>query len=158
MVFKPFTHLARQSFAKTFTHGYAQSVVAASQSSYASQTTSFNSLGNSTSRFSKSGTSQFQNALQNNSGVKSAHLHHNGIDGGLAAYFAAWQQRDIDAEQEWKQFQFTKRIGWKAPTSSTEKKGKSKDDVSNKAEESSWSPSEKVQSTSMLPRAHKRRL
>src|SRR2546421_10064985 len=137
MVFKPFTHLARQSFAKTFTHGYAQSVVAASQSSYASQTTSFGTLGNpASSRFGKSGTPQFQNALQNNSGVKSGHLYHyNGIDGGLAAYFAAWQQRDIDAEQEWKQFQFTKRIGWKTTASGAEAKGKSKDDVSNEAEE-----------------------
>lgn len=38
MVFKPFTTLARQSISKHLVNGYAQSVVAATQSSYASST------------------------------------------------------------------------------------------------------------------------
>lgn len=123
MVFKPFTHLARQSFAKTFTHGYAQSVVAASQSSYASSTTSLGSLSNhGVSRFSKAGTPQLHGAFNNasgsqSSGSKAGHAGNNThTDGGLAAYYAAWQQEHHDdGETEWKQFQFAKRIGWKAP-------------------------------------------
>lgn len=135
MVFKPFTHLARQSFAKSLTHGYAQSVVAASQSSYASSTTSFGPFGNhAATRFGKSGTSQLQNAFQNTTnssgaGTKAGHGSSNNSgsnDGGLAAYYAAWQQQQQHGgeDNEWKQFQFAKRIGWKATSISREGKGK----------------------------------
>ncbi|KAI9872951.1 MAG: hypothetical protein M1830_001032 [Pleopsidium flavum] len=137
MVFKPFTHLARQSFAKSLTHGYAQSVVAASQSSYASSTTSFGPFGNhAASRFGKAGTSQFQNAFQNTSnpsgtGAKAGqgNLASSGNgDGGLAAYYAAWQQQQHAGEDnEWKQFQFAKRIGWKASSTAREGKGKGRE-------------------------------
>lgn len=129
MVFKPFTHLARQSFAKTFTHGYAQSVVAATQSSYASP------FGNHhASRFVKPGTPQLQYAFQNasgssNSGAKAGHTNSKTVgnrDGGLAAYYDAWQQQQHSGEgNEWEQFQFTKRIGWRAPTAGRE--GEAKD-------------------------------
>ena len=124
MVFKPFTHLARQSFAKTFTHGYAQSVVAATQSSYASP------FGNHHgSRFVKPGAPHLQTAFQNNpasssSGSKAGHTNPRTVgqrDGGLAAYYEAWQQQQHSGDgKEWKQFQFTKRIGWKAPTTGRE--------------------------------------
>ncbi|MCJ1366163.1 hypothetical protein MMC16_005289 [Acarospora aff. strigata] len=137
MVFKPFTHLARQSFAKSLTHGYAQSVVAASQSSYASSTTSFGPFGNhAASRFGKSGTSQLQNAFQNtnnssNTSAKTGHGTPHSIgsgDGGLAAYYAAWQQQQHTGEDnEWRQFQFVKRIGWRAPPRARERKGKERD-------------------------------
>ena len=43
MAFKPLSHLARRS-TKAFAHGYAQSIAAASQSSYASTNTSFGQL------------------------------------------------------------------------------------------------------------------
>lgn len=136
MVFKPFTHLARQSFAKSLTHGYAQSVVAASQSSYASSTTSFGPFGNhAASRFGKSGSSQLQNAFQNTSnssgtGAKAGHgAAHGAGDGGLAAYYAAWQQQQhAGDENEWKQFQFAKRIGWKAPSIARERRGKGREE------------------------------
>lgn len=139
MVFKPFTHLARQGFAKSLAHGYAQSVVAASQSSYASSTTSFQPFGNhAASRFGKSGTSQLQNAFQNSSnsssspgtGAKAGHgTAHGTGDGGLAAYYAAWQQQQhAGDENEWQQFQFAKRIGWKAPSIARERKGKGRED------------------------------
>jgi pentatricopeptide repeat protein len=45
MVFKPFTNLARQSISKHLVNGYAQSVVAASQSSYASSTLPLHRIG-----------------------------------------------------------------------------------------------------------------
>ena len=133
MVFKPFTHLARQSFAKTFTHGYAQSVVAATQSSYASSTTPFSPFGNHHSyRFVKPGTSHLHTAIHNASGsvavaskIGQATLGSDGVDGGLAAYYDAWQkQQQPGANSEWKQFQFAKRIGWKASPVMTDGKGK----------------------------------
>lgn len=129
MVFKPFTHLARQSFAKTFTHGYAQSVVAATQSSYASP------FGNHhASRFVKPGIPQLQTAFQttpspSSSGAKAGHTNSKTVgnrDGGLAAYYEAWQQQQHSGDgKEWEQFQFTKRIGWKASTAVRE--GEAKD-------------------------------
>lgn len=137
MVFKPFTHLARQSFAKTFTHGYAQTVVAATQSSYASSTTPFSPFGNHhSSRFGKHGTVPLHNAFHsasNSVGVANKNQPSqsaDGADAGLAAYFEAWQNQQRHGEgKEWKQFQFTKRIGWKGPTIVVEGKGKEKEDL-----------------------------
>lgn len=125
MVFKPFTHLARQSFVKSFTHGYAQSVVAASQSSYASSNTPFGPYSHyAASRFGKVATPQLQNAFQNASSSSSGGISRGGLsssnntqDGGLSGYFAAWQQQQQKGNgKEWQQYQFTKRIGWKEPT------------------------------------------
>ncbi|KAJ5832799.1 hypothetical protein N7474_001110 [Penicillium riverlandense] len=116
MVFKPFTHLARQSFAKAFTHGYAQSVVAASQSSYASSTT-FNNLACTPAKFSR--TTQLQNAFSNASsssgaGAKASQGGSGSGDFGLAAYYAAWQHaQQTGDDSDWTQFQFKRRIGWK---------------------------------------------
>lgn len=119
MVFKPFTHLARQSFAKTFTHGYAQSVVAASQSSYASSTTSLNHITSHPGKFKR--TAQLQNAFRDPSGSSGAGARagqagsaNQAGDPGLAAYYAAWQYaQQTGDEGDWTQFQFNKRIGWK---------------------------------------------
>ena len=145
MVFKPFTHLARQSFVKTFTHGYAQSVVAATQSSYASSTTPFGPFGNQiTNRHGKHGTAQLHTAFQNtpsSSGApnKAGHGDQAGTgsgDGGLAAYYEAWknQQQHDGENKEWKQFQFRKRIEWKAPSVVPDGKAKEREDVGLRAE------------------------
>lgn len=125
MVFKPI-NLARQSFVKTFTHGYAQSLVAASQSSTAAQNTSFHTLGNNvgSSLFGKAGPPPVsQNAQQTQPapsnagvGVKNAQPDAASNEGGLAAYYAAWQRHRKSEDKELHQFQFAKRIGWKAPT------------------------------------------
>ncbi|KAJ5607049.1 hypothetical protein N7537_003668 [Penicillium hordei] len=120
MVFKPFTHLARQSFTKAFTHGYAQSVVAASQS-YAS-TTPFNPLAQP-AKFSR--TTQLQNAFSNASsssgaGAKASQGGSGNGDLGLAAYYAAWQNaQQTGDDSDWTQFEFKRRIGWK-PTEETD--------------------------------------
>ncbi len=145
MVFKPFTHLARQSFVKTFTHGYAQSVVAATQSSYASSTTPFGPFGNhSANRHGKHGTTQLHTAFQNtpsSSGAsnKASHGDQNATgsgDEGLAAYYEAWQnqQQHEGENKEWKQFQFPKRIGWKAPSVVPDGKAREREDVGLRAE------------------------
>ncbi|EEQ30786.1 hypothetical protein McanMca71_000535 [Microsporum canis] len=123
MVFKPFTHLARQTFSKTFVHGYAQSVVAASQSSYAPSASSLNQITSIPQTVKFTRTAQLQNAFQNASGSSSsaggAKAGHTATgttngDSGLAAYYAAWQHaQQTGDDSDWKQFQFTKRIGWK---------------------------------------------
>ncbi|KAJ5160233.1 uncharacterized protein N7482_007237 [Penicillium canariense] len=114
MVFKPFTHLARQSFTKAFTHGYAQSVVAASQT-YASSTT-LNQFALQPAKFSRT---QLQNAFSNASsssgaGAKASQGSGGNGDFGLAAYYAAWQHaQQTGDDTDWRQFQFKRRIGWK---------------------------------------------
>ncbi len=129
MVFKPFTHLARQKFVKSFTHGYAQTVVAASQSSYAASTASFPPFAHpAVGRVGKSGSLQVHNAFQSSSGSSGAGTYagssttNHSTDGGLAAYYAAWQQQQLypdgDEDHKWKQFQFSKRIEWTAPAPS----------------------------------------
>lgn len=122
MVFKPFTHLARQSFTKAFTHGYAQSVVAASQS-YASSTTLNQLALQPAAKFSR--TTQLQNAFSNASsssgaGAKASQATGGNGDFGLAAYYAAWQHaQQTGDDTDWRQFQFRRRIGWK-PTEGVE--------------------------------------
>lgn len=121
MVFKPFTHLARQSFTKAFTHGYAQSVVAASQS-YASSTTLNQLALQPAAKFSR--TTQLQNAFSNASsssgaGAKASQATGGNGDFGLAAYYAAWQHaQQTGDDTDWRQFQFKRRIGWQ-PTEET---------------------------------------
>ncbi|KAF7718557.1 Uncharacterized protein PECH_003105 [Penicillium ucsense] len=115
MVFKPFTHLARQSFTKAFTHGYAQSVVAASQS-YASQSTLNQFALQPAAKFSR--TTQLQNAFSTASsssgaGAKAGQGAGGNGDFGLAAYYAAWQHAQLTGDDtDWRQFQFKRRIGW----------------------------------------------
>lgn len=131
MVFKPFTHLARQSFTKAFTHGYAQSVVAASQSSYASSATSLNQI---TFPGKYTRTTQLQNAFQNASsssggaGAKTSQATQGSGDGGLAAYYAAWQHaQQTGDDSDWRHFQFTRKLGWKPTTKDVKEKSKSGD-------------------------------
>jgi pentatricopeptide repeat protein len=138
MVIKPFSHLARQSFAKTLAHGYAQSVVAASQSSYASTTTSLGQFQHyPVHKFSR--TTQLQNVFQTASnssgpGAKAGHASHGSstnADGGLAAYYAAWQHaQQTGDDSDWRQHQFSKKIGWKTNNRKTEIKRRHRHDSS----------------------------
>ena len=135
MVFKPFTHLARHSFAKVAPHGYAQSLVAGAQGSYASSTTSLGPFTNHPStRFTKPGSSQFHNAFQYSTTSSSSNIRpstasaaETSQDGALDAYYAAWNKHVVaGALKDWKQYQFPKRIEWKTPTASFEGKTKEK--------------------------------
>ena len=113
-----YSNLARQGFTKTFTHGYAQSVVAATHPQvYASQNRPGFGLNR---RSSKAGaTYHFQNAFhssaQSSSTTTVRELRPEKIDGGLDAYFDAWRKHQAagEPEKEWTQFQFAKRIEWK---------------------------------------------
>lgn len=124
MVLNKIGHLARTSFGKTLTH-VPQTVVAGTQSSYTSAGTPFAFNSHAAGKFGKPGHAHLHPSFQNPSSPasakgKAASGSSNGEekDGGLTAYYDAWQKQHQPGaeEEEWKQFQFTKRIGWKAPT------------------------------------------
>ncbi|KAI5197772.1 hypothetical protein E4T39_07113 [Aureobasidium subglaciale] len=106
------SRLAGTAF-KSFTHGYAQTVVAASQSSYASQNTGVTPLasnwihriGGNTS------TSQVQH-VPTHASSQAARQDNNQSD-GLAQYYEAWHKHHKNGDlREWQQFQFQKLIGY----------------------------------------------
>ncbi|KAF1984787.1 hypothetical protein K402DRAFT_136292 [Aulographum hederae CBS 113979] len=109
MLFKSL-NLARQSLAKTFSHGFSQSLVAASQTSYAAQNHTFGNFNNRLASNQRDA-HQLHNAFhQQQTGVNAkAHDH---VDGGLAAYYAVWLKDQKLDDKDWHQFQFTKRIEW----------------------------------------------
>lgn len=125
MVIKPFTHLARYGFTKSLFHGSAQSVIAASQSSYASTTTSLAQFHNyPVTKFAKASQLQsvFPGASSSGAGAKAGHAaHSSNADGGLGLYYAAWQHaQQTGDDSDWKQHQFARRIGWKSSDRSSQ--------------------------------------
>jgi pentatricopeptide repeat protein len=109
--------LARQG-PKTFTHGYAQSLVAATHPQvYASNNRPGFGLRRRTSKAGHYPNYHFQNAFhssaQSSSTVQQVRAEKS--DGGLDAYFEAWKKQHAagEPEKEWTQFQFAKRIEWK---------------------------------------------
>lgn len=141
MVFKPISRLASQSFGKSFAHGYAQSVVAATQSSYASTTTPIGAFGHhGTNRSSRPGTAHAHHSFQHGpsaSGLAGKATQTgqepSTTDGGLNAYYAAafaqQQQQQGGEGREWRQYQFQKRIGWNPPSVIPEGRGKVEHDI-----------------------------
>ncbi|KAG0123822.1 hypothetical protein HOY82DRAFT_618649 [Tuber indicum] len=107
MVFKPFTTLARQSISKHLVNGCAQSVVAATQSSYASSTVQLSRLGqqNAPARLHTA----FGGA---NSGRAAPGKDGQGSD-SLGAYYAAQSQAvDEKEEKENRKYLFSRKILW----------------------------------------------
>ncbi|KAK4947714.1 hypothetical protein LTR66_014179, partial [Elasticomyces elasticus] len=112
---------------KAFTHGYTQTLVAASQSSYASSNTNLGPLNasNLTGRF-RTGQSQFQKfynavpSVRTGADVAPERPETANPESGLAQYYAAWHKdHRPDDVREWQQFQFAKRIEWKPPLEAT---------------------------------------
>src|SRR5271169_4013925 len=132
-----YSNLARQGFAKTFTHGYAQSVVAATHPSTYPNQHHRTGFSRRPSRLGKLPSYQFQNAFQTSASSSSVSAQEGrqernvGSDGGLDAYFEAWKKRHAagESEKEWTQFQFTKRIEWKPSAPVIELKTGGKADV-----------------------------
>ncbi|KAL6719118.1 hypothetical protein ACLMJK_003355 [Lecanora helva] len=124
MVFKSFTHLARPSFSKAINHGYAQSVVAATQSSYASSTAPYPR----SNKVPRPQTAQLHTAFQNASGQSNVSSRtglgttetserKHGDPNLLGYYEALWKRQQLGEDaKEWTQFQFAKRIEWKPPS------------------------------------------
>lgn len=123
---KPTVHISRLATTalKTFTHGYAQTVVAASQSSYAAQNTSAGPLAEHLiGRLRKADKGRLQNVYTHVDGTRQAGTA--GLPTGrgdanpdaLDKYFDAWQKHQRNgATKEWQQFQFARRLEWQPPT------------------------------------------
>src|SRR2546423_4643661 len=136
MVIKPFSHLARYGFTKSLFHGSAQSVIAASQSSYASTTTSLAQFHNyPVTKFAKASQLQgvFPGSSSSGTGAKAGHAaHSSNTDGGLGLYYAAWQHaQQTGDDSDWKQHQFARRIGWKSSDKSSQSVTKRRFDSNN---------------------------
>jgi len=124
---KPTVHLSRiaGTALKSFTHGYAQTVVAASQSSYAAQNTSAAPLADTLiGRFRRSKENRLQNAFSHAESTRQASTaavaagrpetsHH---DSGLDRYSDAWSKSQSKGTKEWQQFQIARRIEWQPPS------------------------------------------
>ncbi|KAF1943233.1 hypothetical protein EJ02DRAFT_145756 [Clathrospora elynae] len=106
MVFKSF-HLARQSLAKGFTHGYAQSVVAG-----VSQNNPIASFQHDRFRKNLKNKHVFTSTPTTSALKALAAAQHDAQDSGLAAYYTAWQKHQRTEDKEWSQFQFRKLIEW----------------------------------------------
>ncbi|KAK2624375.1 hypothetical protein QTJ16_006325 [Diplocarpon rosae] len=109
--------LARQG-PKTFTHGYAQSLVAATHPQvYASSNRPGLGLHRRVNKAGHFTSYSFQNAFHSSTQSSSAIqlVRHEKSDGGLDAYFEAWKKQHVAGEpdKEWAQFQFPKAIEWK---------------------------------------------
>lgn len=109
--------LARQG-PKTFTHGYAQSLVAATHPQvYASNNRPGFALRRRASKAGPNPSYLFQNAFHSSaqSSTTVQQVRSEKSDGGLDAYFEAWRKQHAagEPEKEWTQFQFAKLIEWK---------------------------------------------
>lgn len=124
---KPTVHLSRiaGTALKSFTHGYAQTVVAASQSSYAAQNTSAVPLADTLiGRFRKQEKNRQNNVYNHLDGTRQASTsvqparpdasHH---DAALEKYLEAWNKNQKSGNKDHQQFQFARRLEWKPPTS-----------------------------------------
>ena len=101
MVFKPFTTLARQSISRHFANGYAQSVVAATQSSYASSTIPIKS-------FQNNAPAKIQNAFGGAHSGRAAPKDGSGSE-SVNAFYTAQSTAD---DKEDRKYLFSKKILW----------------------------------------------
>ncbi|KAJ2982730.1 hypothetical protein NUW58_g6381 [Xylaria curta] len=112
-----YQNFIRQGFAKSFTHGYAQSVVAATHPHVLNTQNRPSFARRASQRVGRLSTLQLQNAFHASSG-NALHEHRqerHGSIGNLEAYFEALKKKDDagEVEREWTQFQFPKPIEWK---------------------------------------------
>ncbi|KAK7447815.1 hypothetical protein CaCOL14_007546 [Colletotrichum acutatum] len=130
-----YQNFIRQGFAKSFTHGYAQSVVAATHPILNTQNRPSFARRN-TNRFGRLQSLQLQSAFHTAERTSAGlpQHHHEKLDeklkhGSLDAYFEALQEQQAseeDLDKEWTQFQFQRQIEWK-PSPASILVGESKD-------------------------------
>ncbi|KAK1759228.1 pentatricopeptide repeat-containing protein 5, mitochondrial [Echria macrotheca] len=109
-----FQNFIRQGFAKSFTHGYAQSVVAATHPHVLNPQNRPSFARRNSARVGRLATLGLQTAFHTSSIVAGPTEHkHEKLPstGALDAYFEHVQK--TQEEEEWVQFQFPKRIEWK---------------------------------------------
>jgi len=124
-----FQNFIRQGFSKSFTHGYAQSVVAAThphvlnsqnRPTFARRNSQrvgrLQVLGLTTNGFHSSNAHSSLPTLDRRPDKLPSHLDERiAVHGGLDAYFEHLQKKERTEEEEkdWVQFQFQKRLEWK---------------------------------------------
>ncbi|KAI0380384.1 hypothetical protein F5Y04DRAFT_257284 [Hypomontagnella monticulosa] len=116
-----YQNFIRQGFAKSFTHGYAQSVVAATHPHVLNSQNRPSFARRNSQRVGRLTSLQLQNAFHNSSSnANELRYARDAASGNLDAYFEALkkQQDTGDIEKEWTQFQFLKSIEWKPNASS----------------------------------------
>ncbi|KAI0837842.1 hypothetical protein F5Y06DRAFT_65524 [Hypoxylon sp. FL0890] len=116
-----YQNFIRQGFAKSFTHGYAQSVVAATHPHVLNSQNRPSFARRNSQRVGRLTSLQLQNAFHNSANAQHDLRHERHANhGNLDAYFEALrkQQDTGDIEKEWTQFQFLKSIEWKPNASS----------------------------------------
>ncbi|CAK7563585.1 MAG: hypothetical protein SEPTF4163_001455 [Sporothrix epigloea] len=109
----------RQGLAKSLTHGYAQSVVAATHPHVLNPQSRPSFARRNSNRFGRIQALQLQSAFHTQ--TRSAeHKQPTLVHGGLDAYFEHLQdlQAQDEADKEWVQFQFQNRIEWKPSAAS----------------------------------------
>ena len=112
-----YTNFIRQGFAKSLTHGYAQSVVAATHPHVLNTQNRPSFARRASQRVGRLSSLQLQNAFHTSNA--NAHAEHRperlGSNGNLDAYFEALKTKQDagEIEREWTQFQFPKPIEWK---------------------------------------------
>lgn len=114
-----FQNFIRQGVAKSLTHGYAQSVVAATHPHVLNSQTRPSFSRRSTARVGRLASLGLQAAFHTGSQLTAGSVEHRheklpSTAGGLEAYFEHLQktQATEEAEEEWVQFQFQQRIEW----------------------------------------------
>ncbi|KAI2619165.1 hypothetical protein GGR54DRAFT_130988 [Hypoxylon sp. NC1633] len=117
-----YQNFIRQGFAKSFTHGYAQSVVAATHPHVLNSQNRPSFARRNSQRVGRLSGLQLQNAFHSSSSNAQHDLRHerHTSNASLDAYFEALrkQQDTGDVEKEWTQFQFPKPIEWRPNASS----------------------------------------
>ncbi|KAK0641478.1 hypothetical protein B0T16DRAFT_214995 [Cercophora newfieldiana] len=115
-----FQNFIRQGFAKSFTHGYAQSVVAATHPHVLNPQTRPSFSRRSTARVGRLSSLGLQSAFHTSSQLAAGPVEQRveklPTTGNLDAYFENLQKSQAteeEVEEEWVQFQFQKRIEWK---------------------------------------------
>ncbi len=114
-----YQNFIRQGLPKTITHGYAQSVVAATHPQVLNSNNRPSFARRHSQRVGRITSLQLQSAFHNSSSTANGHHENrhekNGSQGNLDAYFEALQKRQAveGVEKEWTQFQFPKPIEWK---------------------------------------------
>ncbi|KAF7903342.1 uncharacterized protein EAF01_006391 [Botrytis porri] len=118
-----YSNLARQGFAKSVTHGYAQSVVAATHpQALANQNRSSRGLHRRTSKLGHLPTYTFQNAFHTSSNSTGTTVVQDRPE-GLEILSDAWKANELAKEE--KKAQFPKCIEWKPASIQVDGEGKS---------------------------------
>ncbi|TRX88864.1 hypothetical protein FHL15_010207 [Xylaria flabelliformis] len=112
-----YQNFIRQGFAKSFTHGYAQSVVAATHPHVLNTQNRPSFARRASQRVGRLSSLQLQSAFHtaNANALNEHRQDRHGSNGNLDAYFEALKKKEDagEVEREWIQFQFPKPIEWK---------------------------------------------